>query len=249
MKNPVKVHMLPTEDKTDIVRNTYCFTEAHGNPLRFVTDLNNQDNLIEREYEFQHLYFSSDEEPNDGDWCIIYNAIGTEMLVQYNDGKYHHKLSNGGYNTKEEVKGRCRKIVATTDKSLKVGYTIDHDPDKLSTHTNLEVGTKSLPQIPQSFIEEYVKAGGIDDVLLECELDYSRRQGIGIPLYQRIAIDSLYKLKTDQNNCVIVHPIEPKLYTKEEVEEVSSLYESIIHGDFHVMTEEDMYKRIKQIIQ
>lgn len=25
------------------------------------------------------------------------------------------------------------------------------------------------------------------------------------------------RLKTDQNNCVITHPVEPKLYTKEEL--------------------------------
>ena len=35
--------------------------------------------------------------------------------------------------------------------------------------------------------------------------------------------------------------------TKDEVEEICDLYESIIHGDFHVMTEEDMRKRIRYI--
>ena len=75
---------------------------------------------------------------------------------------------------------------------------------------------KMLPQIQQSFIEEYCKAGGIDKVLVEYEemciddnCDGSGKCGPCLITKQ--------VLKTDSNNCIIIHPVEEKMYSKEEV--------------------------------
>src|SRR5690606_9253489 len=67
MKKKVQIHRIPTEDVTDIVLNTYCFTEAHGNPLKYVPDFK-QDSLIERGFKYQHLYFTNNEKIEEGDW-------------------------------------------------------------------------------------------------------------------------------------------------------------------------------------
>ena len=69
---------------------------------------------------------------------------------------------------------------------------------------------KMLPQIQQSFIEEYCKQGGIDKVLVEYEemciddnCDGSGKCGPCLITKQ--------VLKTDSNNCIIIHPVEESL--------------------------------------
>ena len=213
MKQLVKVHMLPTEDKTDILSVTMGkLTELRYIPLLIKEELSPEDYKIK---SYQHLYFISDEKPKEGDWCILLD----NHYINGGVGKYNEKkaIDYGLHNTKF-----FRKIVATTDKSL-------------TLFNNIHDATIYLPQIPQSFIEEYVKAGSIDEVLLECEADndHIRRKHLGDvgegynPETVIATIPKQYltwKLKTDQNNCVIIHPVEPKLYTREEV--IQIIYDS-----------------------
>ena len=77
---------------------------------------------------------------------------------------------------------------------------------------------KMLPQIQQSFIEEYCKQGGIDKVLVEYELGHHD------PDYRCNACDTgnqqlclLSKLKVDSNSCIIIHPVEEKMYSREDM--------------------------------
>lgn len=53
--------------------------------------------------EYQHLYFLSDDEIKEGDWCVV-----GEHISQYNKNT----------TSLEELKGQWKKIIATTDKSL-----------------------------------------------------------------------------------------------------------------------------------
>jgi hypothetical protein len=83
-----------------------------------------------------------------------------------------------------------RKIVATTDKKL--------------------IGVN---QIPQSFVEEYSRQGGINEVNLEyldwCDYDDDNPTGLDKPDW---------RLKLTPNNEVIIHLIKEKMYSKSEVE-------------------------------
>jgi hypothetical protein len=93
------------------------------------------------------------------------------------------------------------KIIATTDTELGYGDEVG--------------GWYPLPQIPQSFIEEYCKQGGIDKVELE---------------YEENVVDSKFnvhsneneniiksELKLTPNNEVIVCLIEKKIFTHDDI--------------------------------
>lgn len=132
----------------------------------------------------QHLCIISDEEINDGDWVLFNNRI----IVKYTSGPIVDS----------------KKIVATTDKSLitKIYSHESQDLMKISVYKD-----KLLPQIPESFIEAYIKAYNegkpITEVNLEMETETWGIEGI------------FTKIKTRPDNTVIIHP--SKLYTRDEV--------------------------------
>lgn len=64
-----------------------------------------------------------------------------------------------------------------------------------------------VPQIPQSFIKEYVKLNGkIDEVEVEYELIESC-----LPMPKIHIRNDFWRIKVDLNNCVIIHPIKENL--------------------------------------
>ena len=132
---------------------------------------------------FYHLYITTDEEIKEGDWCIC---------LDFN--RVFHASGEVG----REKFLNSRKIIATTDPKLHTNEIVEED---------MHMYKKSLPQIPQSFIEEYCKAGGIDEVLVEYELkmevtSYSK-SGCGNfkPL-------STGKPKLNPDNTIIIHSVE-----------------------------------------
>jgi len=117
----------------------------------------------------QHLYFITEEVIKEGDW-FLHNKIIKQCK---NNSKTANKLKS------------CKKIVATTDvlPLYKAG---------------IEIGL-FLPQPSQAFIEKYCELGGIDEVLIEYEID---------GLFP-------YKIKIDSHNTITIHPIKDS-WTKEE---------------------------------
>jgi len=223
-----KVIVLPTEDKTDIVRNTYCFTEAHGNPLRYVPNMENKNNLIERGYEYQHLYITTDDEIKEGDWFIINGGhfIKNGIRKCY----YRHespqsirgkvklmiqpaKTKGGGFCYPEEVK----KIIATTNKSLVIGR--EHD----DTVPFPKMRDKRLPKPSQAFIKKYCEVGGIDEVLVEYEEKCPRCKCDNYDecwsAKECSVNDSQYiqTLKVNSHNEITIHPIKTS-WSREELQ-------------------------------
>ena len=149
--------------------------------------------LNKLEWKYHHLYITTDEK------------LPYESKV-FDNGAFYHVDPLGRIHiiTKDTFKPNpnfCKRIISSTDKSL------------------------DLPRIPQSFIEEYYKAGGIDKVMVE----YDKILGdwfeipqpcrvVGGPYKKRTP--TKYKPKTDSNNCIIIHPVEEKMYSREEVEEL-----------------------------
>jgi hypothetical protein len=107
----------------------------------------------------QHLYLTVNKREDDestwikeGDW---YYSEDSNTIIQERQKIGKH------------INTRCKKIIATTDKSLKIGKEL----------VAVEFGTdyeeykdKYLPQIPESFVKKFVESQGtIIEVLIEME--------------------------------------------------------------------------------
>jgi len=131
------VVMLPTNEKSNLLLNSF-----NG---RLATENNNPLHEKSKQWEYQHIYITSNEEIKTGDWYITNTEI-------------HQKM--GG------ITGTChsKKIIATTNLLLKIHKF------KKGVLKNLEY---NLPQLPQQFIEKFIEAYnnnvGIDEVLVENE--------------------------------------------------------------------------------
>ncbi len=135
----------------------------------------------------KHLYIISDDEIKEGDW--MYNT--------------HHNIISkgpGGGNHYD------KKIVATTDESI--GYT-DH---RISPVPNF----CDYPQLPESFIQAYIKAYNEGKSITEVDLEMDKTfHGY----FDEGGEDWRYSaVKTRPDNTVIVH--QSKMYSKKEVEKL-----------------------------
>ena len=180
MKKTHKVCMLPTEKASLIGK--YIDT----NQLVF----NNPNHKDIPRGEFQHLYILSSEPINSGDWCI---DIEDNTLFQVKEQGHSGLLRS---NTDSYVEDSCKKIIATTDKSLKLKW------DNLQSVVHNGVETNLLPQIPESFIQEYIAEYNKGNVITEVELEYEEiMTGSSIEGGQATWTN---KLTTTSNNEVII---------------------------------------------
>ena len=201
MKKEANVHMLPTEDITNIVvfnddlyLNNGYIEEDDQYLLGDATSNSHQE--PKSAFEFQHLYFTTDEKIKEGDH--FYNPATNEILFASKE------MLSWNSDTTQEHKG-WRKIISSTDPKLKLCKQIDVCGKSLSGKC---ICPDTVPQIPQSFIEEYCNQGGIDKVdveywIVEKEYSITKKREI--------------EIKVDSNNCIIIHPVEEKMYSKEEV--------------------------------
>ena len=156
----------------------------------------------------QHLYITSDEEINEGDWC-------------YNSKRKSIELGKYMIGTNEFI--FCKKIIATTDTSLKV--------IKLS---NLGENWKdiSLPKPSQEFIqyfiEEYNKGNIITDVLVEYEEVYQ-------PYFENKEFHrnaTKYQLKINSKNTITIHKQKDSWSREEAIELCKKAF--IAGGNFEI---------------
>lgn len=197
MKKLVKVHMLPSKSQIFQLDTGDMFIsdsrEHSWGKLEYlfcerVTSHGHAWNGSGISSYINYLYFTSDEEIKEGDWFI--RNVGSILAVEQ-------------YIKDDHLYANDRKIVATTDKALCY----------IKQNGHLGQAIIPLPQISQQFQEEYCKAGGIDEVLVE----YTKGICTHNSCYTPKCDDICYSIKTDSNNCVITHPVKPKLYTLEEV--------------------------------
>ena len=137
----------------------------------------------------QHLYITTDEEIKEDDWFINTGSSGhpTAKVYQANSENSKAFKEFGPY-------PEIRKIIATTDSKLI---------------------TDGVAKSPQSFIEEYCKAGGIDEVLVEYEEKFIQNSLKGYKRMMDEVIEVIPKL--NPNNSIIIHPVEEKMYSREEM--------------------------------
>ncbi len=184
MKKEYKVVILPTQKASRLFKETMnLFGDVGSKKLEFTTNetlIRNNHLITNRKaatnslskYEFYELYAISDDEVRDGDYYLY--------------GKSVFKCTEKGESDDCKKLG-CQKVIATTDKYLGCSNT---------SISNL------LPQIPESFIQAYVKAYNegkpITEIDLEMEPEYKQSQsGCGRFEYKKI------KIRPD--NTVIIH--------------------------------------------
>ena len=140
----------------------------------------------------QHLYIISDDEIKEGDWFI--NLLDNSI----------HQATNWIYVS------TCKKIIATTDTSLKI--TCTNCPNNFSEC--LKCTNDKLPQPSQQFIERFIESYNagqvIDDVLVEYELSYEASKII------EHHINKIPKLKVDKNNTITIKKLKDS-WNREEV--------------------------------
>lgn len=184
MKKKCKVVMLPTEDKSGTIWKTPSGQLIH-------THVSGK---YKNKYTPQHLYIVSDDEIEEGDWCLTLNS---KSVIKANRPLLD--LIEEG----DKMVGRNhKKIIATTDISLIVS-----DPNNLyDPRSKTGYEPHSLPQIPDWFINNYCANNGIDEVEVNYEtfIFYDDEQIITF-------------LEVDSQNEVVLNEIEEKLYTREEV--------------------------------
>lgn len=153
----------------------------------------------------QHLYITVDEEIKEGD--LHFNSkYGDEIRV----ANKRDVLSQKGWRDEDY---EIRKIIATTDRKLIVMDKISYGKE-----AGKEVETM-LPELPKSFIEEYCKAGGIDEVLVEVEYlktpnpKFDRSKGVNKNNPTYLLDETNLVPKTRNDNTIIIHTVEEKMYS------------------------------------
>ena len=139
----------------------------------------------------QHLYIVSNETIKESDWFIDLK----DNTIWQNKAKESMRKS---------IFPECKKIIATTNEYI--GYT----DIRVSPVKNFCIYPQPSDSFIKKYIEEYNKGNIITKVLVEYEIGKSYSGNSGLEIKQW--------LKVDSNNTITIKKVEPKLYTREEVE-------------------------------
>jgi hypothetical protein len=214
-----KVIMLPTENRVPLecgLIQTYysngkeyllgiarqevevCFYSPHSSGGSLTSPL-------ERNFptwKGQHLYVITDDRVKEDDWCILMNE-----LLQIKSIDCDYILFTDRKSLRTSSIEDCKKIIATTDKSLLLYGKVDKSI------------TRPLPQIPQAFIEKCCSNGIINEI----NVDYVKICKCNHWVEHSKKVDDnectdkeTYKLEVNKNNEVIIYPIKTS-WTRKEV--------------------------------
>ena len=256
-----KVIMLPTKDRSsNILKCIKSFLLDKGSKYE---DSCTKDAIVNgvgvsaniEYFKHQHLYILSEGEPKEGDW-VLYHVLKSTIFCEYLIGQvtstHNNEISVSywvNYNGEVEISttnlsltlGTITKIVATTDTSLR------------RQNIMMSMSSLYLPQPSQAFIKKYCELGGINEVMVEYEVRVQNKSGERHLVsdndgeaYLKTCKVLSRKLKIDSHNTITIAPVKDS-WSREEVEELCSLYDALVHNDFHVASSEDIHKRIKEI--
>jgi len=186
--------------------------------------LNKNNNLVYHKFPYgigkpQHLYIISDDEIKDDDWCYHTN---NKSILKINKGE--------GKLMKEHL--YLKKIIATTDESLKLPCSCSGMKDKVTCNWMCKTHRDyMLPQPSQSFIEKYVESYNngkpIVDVLVEYEDYYCKNNHYqldkGVCRYPYCNEFNYSKLKINpKDNTITIKRIKDN-YSRDELEKLCRL--------------------------
>jgi hypothetical protein len=209
MKKEVQIHRIETRDSSNILTTTmgaFKYSE-----IRFKPDVN---------FNAFHLYATISQNIESikvGDWtydtlnnCIEQAEKSTVDMI--NAGMLHNDN---------------RKIIATTDKKLKI-WVPCKDCAKIGKHVGCNLcKTNNLPQFQQSFIKEYCDKGDIDKALVEyhfegercslCGFDKQSGECINRKECPEMYVGGELKIKLNSDNTITIYPLEEKMYSVDEI--------------------------------
>lgn len=210
-----KVVMLSTNEKvTDIFK---CYNNS----------LSYKNGDLSDGGKYQHLYIISDEEIKEDDWYLNFDIHGKWGFPTKADYNKTNEFSLKPYSN------YCKKIIATTDQSLKL--------KEFTGVVDESNGTKEfweylLPQIPQSFIEQYIteynKCNVISNILVEynflgkdeCKFDGSlivkkmNNKCSDCKILSGSCDCNLEILKTNQDNTINIKTVKDSFNREEVIE-------------------------------
>lgn len=230
-----KIVLIPTDNNTNI----------HLKDGTLSTGILYLENFIGNKHNSFHLYILSDEEITKGDWCICYESIGLHSEIKEykilkcsksnhyrkGDQKHLHLFDNNNY---EYSPDKCKKIIATTDRSLVVNVS-----------KPLGV-TRELPNIPLEFVEKYIeeynKGNVITEVMVEHKFDYAEED-------TECWGDEIEKLKIDKNNQIIITTRTKDNWNRKEVIELMKKFkeETELFSTSSIVKENKSFMTIEQI--
>ena len=214
LKEKCQVVILPIKEECMV--GELCSSARYKDKLLMFGEF---ENSYPEECKKQHLYILSNDEIKKDDWVFIEfikrhepkkNPI-KQFTGEVTKGLYHFTDGSGYYiNT-------CKKIIATTNESLKLPCSCLGMRDKVScgwmckTHKDY-----MLPQPSQAFIEKFIKlynqGNPITDVLVEYEEKYIEPEGI-----HSNRGDFVKHLKINhKDNTITIHPVKDS-WNREEV--------------------------------
>lgn len=200
MMKKTKVEMLPTEKNGVILEGVHV--EGYKPRLELYKEVKDHGEWL-RFGKSQHLYFTTDDEIQKGDW-VLSNGHPVVVTEVRGDGEF----TVAGI---PRFVSNIKKIVATTNPDL-WGYktTGSHGAHAPLRSTREVVG---VPKIPTDFIEAYVREQGkIKEVLIEYdELNQRSADSFDLEVY------TSYRLKLRSNGTVIIHRVKEKTYKYEDL--------------------------------
>jgi hypothetical protein len=208
-----KVVMLPTEKASKIYKGY--------NGKLYIDPVLKSYGTVDR----FHLYFLSDEEIKEGDWYIVElvkitgesSGYHVEQCKIIRDKIWVNSESMSSLDTRH-IKN-CKKIIASTDKLLK------------------------LPEPSERFLKKYCELGGIDEVMVEYE--YGRLNSVA----NAGGISEGFKLKIAPDNTITIKSVRNSWNKEEVMSEVKRLIllERDYRNKYsHFINSEDLDKWIEE---
>lgn len=188
-----KVVMLPINNEAN--EDSLIFIE---NRLMFQTKNEAKNDRKWSVRERFHLYFLSDEEIKKGDWYVK-NGVSV-----------HQSAENGDYKN-------CKKIIATTDKSLSSLLEPHRDQYGDMRHNKFQ----ELPAPSKSFIEKFINDCNKYNVITEVLVEYENKSHFYITGFDAGGETLGYnnnevKLKVSKDNTITIKKVKDS-WSREEV--------------------------------
>ena len=233
-----EVVMLPSNEKAKL-----CLSKR-GN-LQYLKNNSalNSNNHFEGVY--QNIYITSDDEIKEGDWAILKVSNKRPLYcVKIKTINNHDKTCTVEFtydkSTIEVFISGCKKIIATTDSSLKL-HTVEEYPLGASMDVY-----KNLPQPSQSFIEVFVrefnKGNVITDVLVECEgyhgintsiAEVNMISGDGTKNWKGLEDFRDFKIKVNpKDNTITIKKVKNSWNRNELIEKLRDMHLDIVDGNY-----------------
>lgn len=180
----------------------------------------------------QHLYFVNNNEPNIEDWVYVNCSEAQIEEIRQIVGKANDQFL---FDDESQIhKDYCKKIEATIDSSIKIfgGYGSGETHDEAAIY-------ESLPQIPETFIQAYIKAYNEGNPITEVQLETSYKG----ELHNEESFTNTFHVKLRKDNTVIIHPV--KTYSRSEVIELLELLRSDIPSEYSFGLKDWIEKNLK----